>query len=246
MSFSITSTSPLPEHPKYDINLRRRKRSIDPLLLELFGDSDKEKVARKKTVKPKKPKPSFTDGMKLDRSRDWERVKVAKPPKEEVEAPKQQQQQQQQQPVKDKAQANSSPPVVAEAEGPSIEDVFKALGVPSAPPESTRPTTTSASTTTSKSSNLQLIQEEMRSLEKDMARSRKLVQKLKSQQVAATERKEEPRVEDFSMKRRRKRGLRSRGPEFNPRRRYNPNSNRFPARDPGWVARKSKPFNYRY
>ncbi len=242
---SITSTSPLPEHPRYDMNLRRKRR-IDPLLLELFGDSVKEKVARKKTSRPKKPKPSFTDGMKLDRSRDWERVKVAKPPKEEVEAPKQQHQQYQQQ-VKDEVGANSIPPAVAEAEGPSIEDVFRALGVPSDPPKSTPSTTTSASTTTSKSSNLQLIQEEMRSLEEDMARSRKLVQKLKSQQVTvASEKKEEPRVEDLSMKRRKKRGLRSRGPEFNPRRRYNPNSNRFPARDPGWVTRKSKPFSYRY
>ena len=36
---------------------------------------------------PKRPKPVFTDGRKLDNSRDWETVKVAKPPPEDLSEP---------------------------------------------------------------------------------------------------------------------------------------------------------------
>ena len=35
----------------------------------------------------KRPKPVFTDGRKLDNSRDWEKVKVAKPPPEDLSNP---------------------------------------------------------------------------------------------------------------------------------------------------------------
>ena len=35
----------------------------------------------------KRPKPVFTDGRKLDNSRDWETVKVAKPPPEDLSDP---------------------------------------------------------------------------------------------------------------------------------------------------------------
>ena len=31
-----------------------------------------------------KPKPAFNDGQKLDNSRDWERVKIAQPPIEDL------------------------------------------------------------------------------------------------------------------------------------------------------------------
>lgn len=67
-----------------NINLRRRKRSVDPLLNELFGGGDEASEATTQPPKMPKPKPSFTDGRKLDNSRDWERVKVARPPPEEL------------------------------------------------------------------------------------------------------------------------------------------------------------------
>ena len=35
----------------------------------------------------KRPKPVFTDSRKLDNSRDWEKVKVAKPPPEDLSDP---------------------------------------------------------------------------------------------------------------------------------------------------------------
>ena len=35
----------------------------------------------------KRPKPVFTDGRKLDNSRDWEKVKIAKPPPEDLSTP---------------------------------------------------------------------------------------------------------------------------------------------------------------
>ena len=54
--------------------------TLDPLLMNIFGV---EQTTTEKSVK-KKPKPAFNDGQKLDNSRDWEKVKVAKPPPEEV------------------------------------------------------------------------------------------------------------------------------------------------------------------
>ena len=54
--------------------------TLDPLLMNIFGV---ETTTTEKSVK-KKPKPAFNDGQKLDNSRDWEKVKVAKPPPEEV------------------------------------------------------------------------------------------------------------------------------------------------------------------
>ena len=55
----------------------RAKRSVtpDPLLAQLFGQ------------KRPKPKPAFTDALKLDNSQDWDLIKVAQPPLEELVAP---------------------------------------------------------------------------------------------------------------------------------------------------------------
>ena len=39
------------------------------------------------SIKTPKPKPIFTDARKLDNSRDWEKVKIEKPPQEELVEP---------------------------------------------------------------------------------------------------------------------------------------------------------------
>ncbi len=62
--------------PKYSVSLLRSKREQDPLLASIFD------VAETSTPRPK---PSFNDGTKLDNSIDWEKVKVAKPTREEEE-----------------------------------------------------------------------------------------------------------------------------------------------------------------
>uniref|UniRef100_A0A0K2TUR2 Uncharacterized protein n=1 Tax=Lepeophtheirus salmonis TaxID=72036 RepID=A0A0K2TUR2_LEPSM len=48
----------------------RTRREIDPLLLQIFQGTTKA---------PLKLKPTFTDGRKLDNSRDWDRVKIKTP-----------------------------------------------------------------------------------------------------------------------------------------------------------------------
>jgi len=49
--------------------------TLDPLLVNIFGVDQPSTT----TIKVPKPKPVFNDGQKLDNSRDWEKVKVAKP-----------------------------------------------------------------------------------------------------------------------------------------------------------------------
>ena len=63
--------------------------TIDPLLAELLVT---QKLAESSTsgqssIKTPKPKPIFTDARKLDNSRDWEKVKIEKPPQEELVEP---------------------------------------------------------------------------------------------------------------------------------------------------------------
>ncbi len=59
--------------------------TVDPLLAAIFGsDSGTTTTTSTTTLKTPKPKPVFSDGQKLDNSRDWEKVKIAKPPPEDV------------------------------------------------------------------------------------------------------------------------------------------------------------------
>ena len=46
----------------------------DPVLARVFGS--RPPLPPRKQVPKKKPKPIFTDGKKLDNSRDWDLVKV--------------------------------------------------------------------------------------------------------------------------------------------------------------------------
>ncbi len=194
-SSSSITLSP-PSTPKYDIRL---KRSVDPLLLELFGER------KGRAERPKKP--SFTDGTRLDRSRDWEKVKVGQPPLQEVMPP-----------LEEREEST------APEDGPSIEEVFKTLGV------SDRPAASTGSGTT-KSPMLRLIEEEMEALEKDMERSGRLMQMLRME----TEGKPLKEGEGKELKRE-KRGIRNRN-GFDPagyeqQRRF-PKPNRYPSQEPG-------------
>ena len=204
----------LPPSPKYDISLRK-KRAVDPLLMELLGTK-----SSRKEKEPKRKKPSFTDGMKLDHSRDWDKVKMSNPPLQEVMAPAHD----------DDKEEDAKTKEAHDNDGPSIEDIFRSLSIAPLPSRSTMTKTTkmTTTTTTTKSPMLRQIEEEMKALEKDMERSGKLIKMLKSQQKAAVE---EPRL-----KRRAKRGIRNRNPTgFDPtygQRRF-PKPNRYPSQDPG-------------
>ena len=57
--------------------------TLDPLLAEIFSAAESDSTFPP-SIKTPKPKPIFTDARKLDNSRDWENVKIAKPPQEEL------------------------------------------------------------------------------------------------------------------------------------------------------------------
>ena len=99
------TAEPAMKHPNINFRFKRelsdeseaeKFQTPDPLLTELFKPrivlNEEPFVAVTSTelpkAKPIKPKPVFTDGRKLDNSRDWESVKVAKPPPEEVKPKK--------------------------------------------------------------------------------------------------------------------------------------------------------------
>jgi hypothetical protein len=63
--------------------------TIDPLLAELLVTQKlaESSTSAQSSIKTPKPKPIFTDARKLDNSRDWEKVKIEKPPQEELVEP---------------------------------------------------------------------------------------------------------------------------------------------------------------
>ena len=75
--------------------------TVDPLLREIFGSEEDT------TAAPLKSKPVFADGMKLDNSVDWDKVKVKVPPRELVVA-----------------QPETSTSKVINNTGPSIKEIF--------------------------------------------------------------------------------------------------------------------------
>lgn len=90
--------------------------TLDPFLANLFASRNSEDLTNSttttitSTIKTPKPKPAFNDGQKLDNSRDWEKVKVAQPPAEEVAAPS--------------TTTSTTKSTTSLLLGPSIEEIF--------------------------------------------------------------------------------------------------------------------------
>ena len=81
LPFAMSHSSSINSHiirQKRQISEVEVQSTLDPLLVNIFGVETTTEKSKKK------PKPAFNDGQKLDNSRDWEKVKVAKPPPEKV------------------------------------------------------------------------------------------------------------------------------------------------------------------
>jgi hypothetical protein len=75
------------ESPIPDLHFIEKREApaatLDPLLADIFSASESDSTFAP-SIKTPKPKPIFTDARKLDNSRDWDNVKIAKPPQEEL------------------------------------------------------------------------------------------------------------------------------------------------------------------
>jgi hypothetical protein len=168
MQIALTTTTIMPPPPAPLYRVKRTAASedefskIDPVLLKLFGQPPE--------VAAHKPKPTFTDARKLDNSRDWETVKVAKPPPEELVK------------ANDEKKQEKSKKTQHDADS-EIQEIFKLL-----PPQNettTRQlafTTTTVTLATTKSPQVLTIKNEMKLIKADMKKSQELIDLLKGNQ----------------------------------------------------------------
>ena len=141
--------------------------TLDPLLVNIFGgdpipiSTNTGLVQQPYNKKTPKPKPIFNDGQKLDNSRDWEKVKIAQPPIEDLLAP-----------TLD-PNANDAITKLLSDDPPEQQPLTKTTKNPTT---TMTPTITSSKTT----DRSQLIHQELSQVEQDMKQNEKLLNWLNS------------------------------------------------------------------